>query len=76
MATRPTFDLIDGRFYSGDLGNVRDAYAWMRDHERVPRRRQRNHRGRELRRRRRSRAGSRTVLHAGGIRPETVHCRR
>ncbi len=33
MATRPTFDLIDGRFYSGDLGNVRDAYAWMRDHE-------------------------------------------
>ncbi|MEV3974924.1 cytochrome P450 [Streptomyces sp. NPDC050698] len=35
MATRPTFDLIDGRFYSGDLGNVRDAYAWMRDHEPV-----------------------------------------
>ena len=35
MATRPTFDLIDGRFYSGDLGNVRDVYAWRRDHEPV-----------------------------------------
>ncbi len=35
MANRPNFDLIDGRFYSGDLGDVRDAYAWMREHEPV-----------------------------------------
>ncbi|MFZ2178696.1 MAG: cytochrome P450 [Rhodococcus sp. (in: high G+C Gram-positive bacteria)] len=35
MADRPRFDLIDGRFYSGELGDTREAYAWMRAHEPV-----------------------------------------
>lgn len=35
MTTRPEFDLLDGRFYSGDLGDPRTAYAWMRDNEPV-----------------------------------------
>ncbi|QBJ97132.1 cytochrome P450 [Rhodococcus sp. ABRD24] len=29
------FDLLDGRFYSGDLGDPRAAYAWMRENEPV-----------------------------------------
>ncbi|ERB55170.1 hypothetical protein N806_29020 [Rhodococcus sp. P27] len=69
--------MIDGRFYSGDLGNVRDAYAWMRDHEPVYRDDANGitaaasydavvaaERDPEL------------FSNAGGIRPETVHCRR
>ena len=35
MGNRPEFDLIDGRFYSGELGDPREAYAWMRAHEPV-----------------------------------------
>lgn len=35
MTDRPEFDLIDGRFYSGELGDPRQAYAWMRAHEPV-----------------------------------------
>lgn len=35
MMERPQYDLIDGRFYSGELGNPRDAYAWMRANEPV-----------------------------------------
>ncbi|NLE80879.1 MAG: cytochrome P450 [Rhodococcus sp.] len=35
MTTRPEFDLLDGRFYSGDLGDTRAAYAWMRENEPV-----------------------------------------
>lgn len=35
MTNRPDFDLIDGRFYSGELGDPREAYAWMRAHEPV-----------------------------------------
>lgn len=35
MTTRPNFDLLDGRFYSGDLGDARSAYAWMRENEPV-----------------------------------------
>lgn len=35
MGNRPEFDLIDGRFYSGELGDPREAYAWMRAYEPV-----------------------------------------
>lgn len=28
--TRPDFDLLDGRFYAGEHGDPRTAYAWMR----------------------------------------------
>lgn len=35
MTDRPQFDLIDGRFYSGELGDPRQAYAWMRAHQPV-----------------------------------------
>ena len=32
---RPAFDVLDGRFYSGESGDPRDAYAWMRQNEPV-----------------------------------------
>ncbi|AOW93536.1 cytochrome [Rhodococcus sp. WMMA185] len=35
MADRPNFDLLDGRFYSGELGDTHQAYAWMRAREPV-----------------------------------------
>ncbi|WP_072686931.1 cytochrome P450 [Rhodococcus marinonascens] len=35
MGDRPEFDLLDGRFYSGGLGDTHRAYAWMRAHEPV-----------------------------------------
>lgn len=33
--TRPRFDFLDGRFYAGELGDPRAAYAWMRANEPV-----------------------------------------
>ncbi|MFD4367390.1 cytochrome P450 [Rhodococcus sp. NPDC058521] len=35
MDARPEFDLLDGRFYSGELEDPRSAYAWMRENEPV-----------------------------------------
>lgn len=32
---RRAIDLLDGRLYSGGLGDVRETYAWMRDNEPV-----------------------------------------
>ncbi|MFG1785754.1 cytochrome P450 [Rhodococcus oryzae] len=32
---RPDVDLVDGRFYAGERGDPRDAYAWMRANEPV-----------------------------------------
>ncbi|MFC9788266.1 cytochrome P450 [Rhodococcus sp. NPDC127528] len=32
---RPDIDLVDGRFYAGNLGDPREAYAWMRANEPV-----------------------------------------
>ncbi|TQF75122.1 cytochrome P450 [Rhodococcus spelaei] len=33
--TRPEIELVDGRFYAGELGDPREAYAWMRANEPV-----------------------------------------
>lgn len=35
--TKPDFDLLDGRFYAGEFGDPRAAYAWMRANEPVSR---------------------------------------
>lgn len=35
MASRLDVDLTDGRFYAGEFGDPRQAYAWMRAHEPV-----------------------------------------
>ncbi|MFD4293477.1 cytochrome P450 [Rhodococcus sp. NPDC058505] len=35
MAMRPDIELVDGRFYAGELGDPREAYAWMRVNEPV-----------------------------------------
>ncbi|MGW6379364.1 cytochrome P450 [Rhodococcus sp. NPDC055112] len=32
---RPDIELVDGRFYAGDRGDPREAYAWMRANEPV-----------------------------------------
>lgn len=32
---RPDIELVDGRFYAGELGDPREAYAWMRANEPV-----------------------------------------
>ncbi|MGW0045215.1 cytochrome P450 [Rhodococcus sp. NPDC003348] len=32
---RPDIELVDGRFYAGEFGDPRRAYAWMRAHEPV-----------------------------------------